>query len=82
MGGNARGGGGRRTVLGKVFAVDVARRCFALDVEDGVSDLGRQAELEVEEASLAAVLGLAADGADLGLFVAHALARQPAEDLW
>lgn len=70
-----------RTVLGIVLAVDIARRRLALDVQDRVPDLSRQAKLQVEQASLAAVLGLCADAADLGLLVPHALAREPSEDL-
>lgn len=60
---NGWGEGKGLTVLGVVLAVDRARRClFALQPERGVAHLCRQAELEVEDAGLAAVLALKVGG--------------------
>lgn len=54
-------------VLRVVLAVDGARRCSVLEPQRRVADLSRQSKLEVEQACLAAVLGLGARLADLGL---------------
>lgn len=54
-------------VLRVVLAIDSARRCGVLEAQRRVADLCRQAKLEIEQARLAAVLGLGARLADLGL---------------
>jgi hypothetical protein len=54
-------------VLRVVLAVDGARWCSVLQAQRRVADLSWQSELKVEQARLAAVLGLGAGLADLGL---------------
>jgi hypothetical protein len=67
-------------ILGIVLPVDVARGRLIRDAERGVTDLGREVVLEVEEARLAYVARLCAGLAHHGRFETHAGTRIPTED--
>lgn len=56
-------------ILSVVLAIDVGCRSGSLHPQCGIADLGRQAELKVEQAGLTAVLGLGASLANLRLLV-------------